>query len=265
MASPQATFGNGVNLQPSYYNDGQVSFAWHLMKKAPKIKTVRIEIEPDKAMRARSWIQQACGQGYDVIATYHKWTVLGTDERSELLAAAAWWQKHRNDLLNGPVSYMVQDGDTLSEIACRFYGDPNDYDRIYKMNKGQLPDADSIKKGQIINYTDEDGQIRQGVLLPQRFKPNDAIDSQPVAVPDIDHAIRFMTVATGWNGVLHSNDRAFSIGTEGSGRFVVKVPSAKITGAKYFLDQDFIDAAGKDLTLTLADPAGGKPALPDVD
>jgi len=27
-----ALFGNGVNLQPSYYNGGNVNFGWDLMK-----------------------------------------------------------------------------------------------------------------------------------------------------------------------------------------------------------------------------------------
>src|SRR5882724_2006611 len=75
----QATgIGNGVNLQPSYYNNGNVDFAWSLMKQNPKIKTVRIEIEPGVDInQAKSWIQQANDNGYEIIATYHKYTVLG--------------------------------------------------------------------------------------------------------------------------------------------------------------------------------------------
>ena len=37
---------NGVNLQPSYYNSGNVDFAWSLMNSNTAIKAVRIEIEP---------------------------------------------------------------------------------------------------------------------------------------------------------------------------------------------------------------------------
>lgn len=85
-------FGNGVNLQPSYYNSGNVDFGWSLMKAQPNIKTVRIEIEPGSETQGASWIAQANANGYAVIATYHKYKVLGSDDTSELLAAANWWK-----------------------------------------------------------------------------------------------------------------------------------------------------------------------------
>ena len=84
-------FGNGVNLQPSYYNGGNPNFAWSLMKQQTKIKTVRIEIEPGYVSQAKTWISQARSNGYAVIATYHKASVLGSDNTAELNAAANWW------------------------------------------------------------------------------------------------------------------------------------------------------------------------------
>ena len=85
---------NGVNLQPSYYNGGNPNFAWSLMKQQTKIKTVRIEVEPDKVAMAKSWIMQAKANGFTVIATYHKYTVLGSDDAAELTAAANWWKNN---------------------------------------------------------------------------------------------------------------------------------------------------------------------------
>lgn len=86
-----AGFGNGVNLQPSYYNGGNPNFGWSLMKQQSKIKTVRIEIEPGYVTQAKSWISQARSNGYAVIATYHKASVLGSDNTAELNVAANWW------------------------------------------------------------------------------------------------------------------------------------------------------------------------------
>lgn len=97
-AGPAAAFGDGVNLQPSYYADGRPAIGWDLMKRHKKIKTVRFEIEPDKAAQAKEWIAQAHGRGYAVIATYHKVSALGSDETSELLAAADWWRRHYAEL-----------------------------------------------------------------------------------------------------------------------------------------------------------------------
>lgn len=100
-ASLTAGLGNGVNLQPSYYNGGNPNFGWSLLKQQGSIKTVRIEIEPGYVSQAKSWIAQAKANGYAVIATYHKSAVLGTDDAGELAAAANWWQANYSTLGGG--------------------------------------------------------------------------------------------------------------------------------------------------------------------
>jgi hypothetical protein len=140
-------FENGVNVQPSYYNNGEVDFAWGLMKRRPKIRTVRIEIEPGKALQARGWIQQACGNGYEVIATYHKYAApLGTDNRGELRAAAIWWAKQYANLISAPALYTVRARDDLSAIAAKYYGDPSKAAVIVKANR--LTSPNSLRLGQ---------------------------------------------------------------------------------------------------------------------
>ncbi len=109
-----AKFGNGVNLQPSYYNSGNITFGWSLMKQQTNIKTVRIEIEPAFVMQAKDWISQAITNGYAVIATYHKATVLGSDDAAELTAAANWWKTNYSTLAaSGPftINLMNEWGD----------------------------------------------------------------------------------------------------------------------------------------------------------
>lgn len=91
-------WGNGVNIQPSYYNNGYPNLGVSLMKQQSKIKTVRIEIEPDKVTQAKSWIKELKNAGYNLICTYHKASVLGTDNTSELTAAANWWKSNYSAL-----------------------------------------------------------------------------------------------------------------------------------------------------------------------
>jgi len=96
-----ADFGDGVNIQTAYYNGGRPTVNWAEMRKSDagsRIKTIRIEIEPDKAAQGKEFIAQAHAHGYAVIATYHKSTVLGSDDPGELLAAANWWRRHYADL-----------------------------------------------------------------------------------------------------------------------------------------------------------------------
>lgn len=47
-------------------------------------------------------------------------------------------------------SYTVKAGDTLSKIAREFYGNANDYMRIFDANKDKLTDPDKIKPGQVL-------------------------------------------------------------------------------------------------------------------
>jgi len=98
VSSFAGLYPNGVNLQPSYYNNGNVDMGWSLMKANGNIKTVRIEIEPGKETQAKTWISQARSNGYTVIATYHKSSVLGSDSTSELSAAGTWWKTNYSSL-----------------------------------------------------------------------------------------------------------------------------------------------------------------------
>lgn len=96
-AKTTSTFGdigNGVNLQPSYYNGGNSDLGWNLMKQNTKIKTVRIEVEPGQEVNAKRWISEARSNGFIVIVSYHKSSVLGSDSTSELNAAATWWKNN---------------------------------------------------------------------------------------------------------------------------------------------------------------------------
>jgi mannan endo-1,4-beta-mannosidase len=103
------SLGNGVNIQPSYYNGGNPDFGWSLMKTKTKIKTVRLEIEPDKVTQAKNWIAKAKSNGYAIIATYHKSSVLGSDNTADLNAAANWWKTNYNTLGGGFVVNLMNE------------------------------------------------------------------------------------------------------------------------------------------------------------
>ena len=47
-------------------------------------------------------------------------------------------------------TYTVEKGDTLSEIAKKFYGDASDYPLIFEANKPMLSDPDKIYPGQVL-------------------------------------------------------------------------------------------------------------------
>jgi LysM repeat protein len=47
-------------------------------------------------------------------------------------------------------TYTVEKGDTLSAISKRFYGNANEYMKIFNANRDQLSDPDKIQVGQIL-------------------------------------------------------------------------------------------------------------------
>lgn len=51
----------------------------------------------------------------------------------------------------GGQKYTVKPGDTLSKISKQFYGDANEYMRIFYANKDKLKDPDKIQVGQELN------------------------------------------------------------------------------------------------------------------
>lgn len=48
----------------------------------------------------------------------------------------------------GEKKYTVKPGDTLSKIAKEFYGNANEYNKIFQANQDKLPSADKIQVGQ---------------------------------------------------------------------------------------------------------------------
>lgn len=96
--------GNGCDLQPSYYNDGNVNLGLSLMKTEGSIVSIRLEIDPSATgfsiNTAKSWITQLKAAGYsNLICTYHRFG--GSDNLSDLETAANWWVANYNTLGGG--------------------------------------------------------------------------------------------------------------------------------------------------------------------
>jgi nucleoid-associated protein YgaU len=53
-------------------------------------------------------------------------------------------------------TYTVKSGDNLSKISKQFYGDPNEYMRIFYANRDKLSDPDKIQVGQQLAIPPDD-------------------------------------------------------------------------------------------------------------
>jgi len=54
------------------------------------------------------------------------------------------------DPYHGFAQYTVVSGDTLSGIAAQYYGDANEWPRIFEANRNQIHDPDHIFPGQVL-------------------------------------------------------------------------------------------------------------------
>ena len=74
-----------------------------------------------------------------------------TVEQSQSQAAAAGGGQGQ-----GNQTYTVKSGDTLSKISKQFYGDADEYMRIFYANRDKLNDPDKIQVGQQLNIPPDD-------------------------------------------------------------------------------------------------------------
>lgn len=91
--------GNGVNIQPFYYNGGNPNLALPLMRQNTAIKTVRIMCSAGGVAQAKSWITQVRANGYTILATFQG--VAGSDSVSALTSAANFWRTNYPSLSAG--------------------------------------------------------------------------------------------------------------------------------------------------------------------
>ena len=95
-------------------------------------------IAPSEETKNKFWDQLKLvnPSGDDVTAD------ISVDERRSMAAAAGGAQGSSGQ------SYSVKSGDTLSRISKQFYGDSNEYMRIFYANRDKLKDPDKIQVGQ---------------------------------------------------------------------------------------------------------------------
>jgi hypothetical protein len=109
-------------------------------------------------------------------------------------------------------------------------------------------------RGQFLNYTDHQGRIRQGLMMPAGFDIEESLRAEPVAFREPYQVKAFLTAVTGNKGVVKTLDEFLVIKTQAAARlsgsqangFVLQTPKATSVGGQYFLDQDILAAVGSD-------------------
>jgi hypothetical protein len=97
--------------------------------------------------------------------------------------------------------------------------------------------------GQIVNFTSNEGQIRQGILMPSSFDPAEAVAKQKQRLKTVDEVMRAVNEGRGAQVTDRTGDLTISKGIDG---YVFSVPAAKGRGGKYYLNSALLKAAGMD-------------------
>jgi hypothetical protein len=101
--------------------------------------------------------------------------------------------------------------------------------------------------GKLVNYTDYQGQVRQGLMMPKGFDIQEELTREPVAFSTPQQVMTFITELTNRRGIVKTLDELLILKTQFNGEgFVLQTPKAKESGGKYFLDEGLIAAAGSD-------------------
>ncbi|NEZ55407.1 strawberry notch C-terminal domain-containing protein [Adonisia turfae] len=101
--------------------------------------------------------------------------------------------------------------------------------------------------GKLVNYTDYQGDVRQGLMMAKGFDITEALKKEPVVFKQPHQVKAFLTDLTQREGVVKTLDELLLIKAQRNGNgFVVQAPKSKESGGKYFLDEGLIEAAGSD-------------------
>lgn len=106
--------------------------------------------------------------------------------------------------------------------------------------------------GKFLNYTDHQGNVRQGLVMPASFDIQESLREQPVPFSEPHQVKAFMTELTNYQGSVKTLDEVLTIKSQASARFgstaagfVLQTPKSAI-GDRFSLDQSIIATAGNE-------------------
>nr|MCU0571101.1 strawberry notch C-terminal domain-containing protein [Oculatellaceae cyanobacterium Prado106] len=100
-------------------------------------------------------------------------------------------------------------------------------------------------KGKLVNYTDDQGQVRQGLIMPKGFDIEESLREEPVAFSEPRQVLAFLTDLTERRGAMQTLDEVLTVKAQMfKDGFVLQTPKTRDVGGKYFLDEQLIAMIG---------------------
>jgi hypothetical protein len=108
-------------------------------------------------------------------------------------------------------------------------------------------------EGKFVNFTDHQGNVQQGLIMPASFDIQESLREQPVVFNEPRQVKAFLTDLTQYQGSVKTPDEVLTIksqtvarfGSQEATGFVLQTPKSAI-GDRFSLDKKIIAAAGSD-------------------
>jgi len=100
------------------------------------------------------------------------------------------------------------------------------------------------KSGRIINYTTDQGNVKQGVLMPKKFNVEQAIDKKPIIFSSPDLALEYIKTSDNPAYGIRSNNNDIRLLPQYNGLYTLYVPKSKTKGGNVFLNTRLTDLVG---------------------
>jgi hypothetical protein len=149
----------------------------------------------------------------------------------------------------GALSVQVTDQDWFGTDVYELFDQQQTAGRINRqIFTGNLIKAfEKYPSGKLMNYTDHQGNVRQGLMMAKGFDIQEELTKEPVAFSQPLQVKVFLTELTQGQGSVKTLDELLILKVQKNGDgFVLQTPKAKESGGKYYLDEGLITAVGSD-------------------
>jgi predicted RNA methylase len=108
---------------------------------------------------------------------------------------------------------------------------------------GNLLRAYGKYPGHLVNFTDQQGRIRQGLMTGRGFDIEQSLEQEPVLMPTLADIQRFLFEETGGKAQLKTRDGLLQVKAAKDAGLVLVTPRAKELGGQYYLHESLLAAA----------------------
>lgn len=100
-----------------------------------------------------------------------------------------------------------------------------------------------FQAGQLVNFSNQEGKIQPGILMPKKFNVEETLEKAPVQLPNADHIIEFIRKVAG-GGFASAKSGFLQVSMSyGANEITFTTKSSKASGSRFFLNAPLLKAA----------------------